>query len=362
MTPCAAQVLPITTLHWEKYIRQIGRANAELARFDGILQGILNPHVLLSPLTTNEAVLSSKIEGTRATLQEVLVFEANPKANNEKYNDIQEILNYRKAMAFAVDWLNDRHITLGMIKQTHYILLDGTRGENKMPGEFRNTQNWIGAPGSSIDQASFIPPSPLVLQECLDNFEKYLSYDEQDPLVQMAIIHAQFEIIHPFNDGNGRLGRMLIPLFLFQKKQLVLPMFYISAFLEKHRERYIATLKNITDNSDWDSWIIFFLDAISEQAKINTQKARAIIDLYESKKRRISELIRSQFVINVVDTIFKMPIFNTMDFVNASGIPKPSASRFIKILVENNILQLVEKGQGRKPSVMVFSKLFNIIK
>jgi Fic family protein len=306
--------------------------------------------------------LSSKIEGTRATLQEVLVFEASPNVSNEKYNDIQEILNYRKAMAFAVDWLNDRHITLGMLKQTHQILLDGTRGENKMPGEFRNTQNWIGAPGSTIDQASFVPPSPLVLQGCLDNFEEYLSYDEKDKLVQMAIIHAQFEIIHPFNDGNGRLGRMLIPLFLFQTKQLVLPMFYISAFFERHRDQYIAMLKNITDNNDWEGWILFFLEAVSQQAKINTEKAKAIIDLYESKKQMISKLIHSQFVIHVVDTIFKMPIFNTADFIKTSGIPKASASRFIKILVNNNILQLVEKGQGRRPSVMVFSKLFDIIK
>ena len=362
MKPCVAEILPIETLDWGRFVKLVGQANAELARFDGILQGVINPGVLLSPLSTNEAVLSSKIEGTQATLQEVLAFEAKPDIKNAKYNDIQEVLNYRKAMSFAVEWLQERSITLNMIKQAHKILLQGVRGETKTLRNFRTTQNWIGAPGSSMEQASFVPPSPITLQSSLDNFEQYLTYEELDTLVQMAIVHAQFEIIHPFNDGNGRVGRMLIPLFLYQKKMISSPMFYISEYFERHRNIYIEHLNNITSKNDWNAWILFFLQAITEQAKHNAEKAKAIIELYEIKKKRVTELIRSQFSIAVVDTLFKMPIFNTTDFINESKIPKASANRFLKIMTENEILTIVERGHGRIPSVLVFHKLFDIIK
>ena len=213
-----------------------------------------------------------------------------------------------------------------------------------------------------MEQASFVPPDPLTLQSSLDNFEQYLTYEELDTLVQMAIVHAQFEIIHPFNDGNGRVGRMLIPLFLYQKKMISSPMFYISEYFERHRNIYIEHLNNITSKNDWNAWILFFLQAITEQAKHNAEKAKAIIELYEIKKKRVTELIRSQFSIAVVDTLFKMPIFNTTDFINESKIPKAIANRFIKIMIENGILSIVEKGHGRTPSVLVFHKLFDIIK
>ncbi len=361
--PCIPESLPITSLNYGKYIRLIGQANAELARFDGLLQTIVNPAVLLSPLSTNEAVLSSKIEGTQVTLQEVLSFEARPDIKNTKYDDIFEILNYRKAMSFAFDWLTEkRPINLNMLKQVHKILLTDVRGKNKTPGEFRTTQNWIGSHGTDIGNARFVPPSPFIIQDYLENFERYITYDEVDPLVQLAIIHAQFEIIHPFNDGNGRVGRMLIPLFLFQKNMIVSPMFYISEYLEENRKRYVNELLNITDNKNWDNWVVFFLESIMEQAKRNTQKTKAILNLYEDMKKGVQEITHSQFTINIVDTLFKIPIFNTTDFITNSNIPKPSANRLLNLLVNNDILEVMEKGKGRAPNVYVFSNLYHIIK
>lgn len=361
--PCIPESLPITSLNYGKYLRLVGQANAELARFDGLLQTIVNPAVLLSPLSTNEAVLSSKIEGTQATLQEVLSFEAKPDIKNTKYEEIFEILNYRKAMSFAFDWLAEkRPINLNMLKQAHKILLTDVRGKNKTPGEFRTTQNWIGSHGTNIGDARFVPPSPFIIQDYLENFEQYIVYDEIDPLVQLAIIHAQFEIIHPFNDGNGRVGRMLIPLFLFQKGMIASPMFYISEYLEENRKKYVNELLYITDNKNWDNWVIFFLEAIREQAKRNTQKTKAILNLYEDMKKNVQEITHSQFTINIVDTLFKTPIFNTTDFITNSSIPKPSAGRFLNLLVNNNILEVMEKGKGRVPNVYVFSNLYHIIK
>ena len=362
MNPCIPDLLPIETLKWEKYVRYVGQANAELARFDGILQAIINPAVLLSPLSTKEAVLSSKIEGTQATLEEVLTFEAKPDLKSDKVDDIYEILNYRKAMAYAIDWLSDRNITLSMLKQTHALLLDSVRGQNKTPGQFRTIQNWIGSQGTPIEEAKFVPPDPLIIISSLENLEKYFTYDEVDPLVQMAIIHAQFEIIHPFLDGNGRLGRMLIPTFLYQKKVISSPMFYISEFLEENREEYALRLNRITLDKDWDGWVLFFLNAIIEQAKRNASKAKSILDLYEKKKKIITDITHSQYAINIVDTLFKMPLFNTSDFVKESKIPTASAKRYINILIEKNILSVIEKGKGRSASILNFNKLFEIIK
>lgn len=361
--PCIPERLPINSLKYGKYIRLVGQANAELARFDGLLQTIINPSILLSPMSTNEAVLSSKIEGTQATLQEVLSFEAKPDIKNTKYDEIFEILNYRKAMSFAFDWLVEkRPINLNMLKQTHKILLKDVRGKEKTPGEFRTTQNWIGSHGTNIGDARFVPPSPFVIQDYLENFEKYIVYDEVDPLVQLAIIHAQFEIIHPFNDGNGRVGRMLIPLFLFQKGMIASPMFYISEYLEENRKRYVNELKYITDNNNWDNWVVFFLEAIMEQAKRNTQKTKAILNLYEEMKRTVQEITRSQFTINIVDTLFNMPIFNTTDFIANSNIPKASALRFLNLLVSNNVLEIMEKARGSTPNIFVFGDLYSIVK
>jgi len=220
-------VLPLENLDLARLLPKIGPANAALARYDGLLQSVVNPAVLLSPLTQREAVLSSKIEGTQATVDEVLEFEAGMDFDAEKTKDIQEVVNYRKTLTLATSVVDQRPIGLNLLKQMHGVLMDSVRGANKTPGEFRREQNWIGGAGCTIDQASFVPPSPLQLLDHLQAWEAYLASSDVDVLLQCAVVHAQFELIHPFKDGNGRIGRLLIPLFLYQKRVLASPIFYL---------------------------------------------------------------------------------------------------------------------------------------
>ncbi len=212
-----------------------------------------------------------------------------------------------------------------------------------------------------MERADYVPPEPMRLMEFLSNFEKYIHYEEKDALVQLAIVHAQFEIIHPFVDGNGRLGRILIPLFLCEKKLLTIPMFYISEYLEANRDMYYDRLKTITHEKRWEEWIEFFLKAIVEQAKANSQKARAILELYEKKKERIHAITRSQYVIKILDTLFARPVFSTTDFIRESCIPKASAIRFIKLLEKEGVISILRKGGGRKANIFIFNKLLQII-
>lgn len=263
MQPYTPAALPLAGLDYARLIGKIGPANAALARYDGLLQSVINPGVMLSPLTNREAVLSSKIEGTQATVDEVLEYEAGLNFEGEKAQDIQEIVNYRKTLVIASDYVQERPISLALVKQMHAVLMDSVRGANKAPGEFRRDQNWIGPAGCTIEQASFVPPSPLRLLDHLQAWEDYLASTDFDLLVQVAVVHAQFELIHPFKDGNGRIGRLLIPLFLYQKRALASPMFYLSDYLESHRDLYYARLQGISREGDWTGWIAFFLQAIT---------------------------------------------------------------------------------------------------
>lgn len=350
--------LPIQNLKWELFVHLIGKANAEIARFDGLLQTIPNPSVLLSPLTTNEAVLSSRIEGTQATLKEVLEFEANPRKETKKYEDIQEVINYRKALREAIDEMEKYSLSTRVIKKAHEILLQGVRGENKDRGNFRRQQVFIGKPGATVEQATYIPPSAEKIDDLMSNLEKYIHGEEKDLLVHLAIIHAQFEMIHPFMDGNGRVGRMIMPLFLYFKKTISYPSFYLSEYLESHRDEYYKALLDISENDNWDGWIIFFLQAVVVQSKVNIIKAKKIVALYDYKKQKITELTKSQFGIKILDALFVKPIFQSGDFIRISKIPQASAMRYIKILEKNDVISSNKKERYR---TYFFNKLLKIV-
>ena len=360
MMPYQPTSLPLDGLDYQRLFALVGEANAELARYDGLLQGVVNPSVMLSPLTTEEAVLSSKIEGTQATVDEVLEQEAGLIKEGEKYNDIQEIINYREALRSAHDHLSERPITLSFVRELHKILLNSVRGQDKTPGEFRKDQNWIGTAGCTIEQASFVPPNPLQLKDHLDAWQQYMVSNDIDLLLQTAVIHAQFELLHPFKDGNGRIGRILIPLFLYQKKKLSQPMFYLSAYLEAHRDEYYLRLQNISRKGDWNGWIAFFLQAIIEQAKFNNTKVKAIMGLYDEMKTQIHEITHSQYTVHLLDAIFDRPIFQTTDFVARSQINKKTAMALLKQLKDANILAELREGSGRRSAVLCFPRLLNI--
>lgn len=363
MEPCIPDRLPLEGINWEPLIPLIGKANRDLAYFNGVLFGISNPDVLLSPLTTQEAVLSSKIEGTQATLGEVLKFEAGEEPEGEsRRQDIEEIINYRRSMRVAENELQTRPFSINLLKKLHYELLAGVRGRDKARGEFRNVQNWIGAPSCPIEKAQFVPPIPESIMDYIDNWEKYWHLDRPDVLVQLAIIHAQFEIIHPFLDGNGRLGRMIIPLFLYEKKILSQPEFYISAYLEDHRDEYIERLRSLCFQPNaWNPWIEFFLKALGEEALVNAEKGRQIIKLYERLKGQVIELTHSQFAVPMLDQIFKQPVFRSKIFDQLPSMPtKAAIFTLLNKLKEGGILQVLRKGSGRRPQVMALIELINL--
>lgn len=361
--PHVPQMLPHKDVEWEPLIPLIGQANRALAHYDGALYGVPNPAVLLSPLTTQEAVLSSKIEGTRATLGDVLKFEAGEEPKQESRRlDIQEIDNYRKALRAAEAELETRPFNLNLLLRLHSILLNSVRGRDKGRGQFRTIQNWIGEPGTPMEKAAYIPPEPLSLPKLLDNWEKYYHMERPDPLVQLAVVHAQFEIIHPFLDGNGRLGRILIPLFLYERKVLRQPMFYLSGYLDAHRDEYIDTLRGLGNSKgSWNRWISFFLIALIEQAKQNAEKARAIMDLYERLKLRVLELTHSRFAVPMLDVLFTRPVLRSSEFEAHSGMPsKPMIMNMLTKLKNDGILKTVSAGSGRRAQVLALTELINL--
>lgn len=361
--PYQPDALPLSNLDYRLLLPLVGKANAELARYDGLLQGIPNPAVMLSPLTTQEAVLSSRIEGTQATVDEVLEHEAGLLKEGEKSLDIQEISNYRKALFEARSYLAEYPIRLSFILSLHKILLNSVRGENKSPGEFRRDQNWIGSYGCTIEEASFVPPSPLQLLSYLQSWETYLDGDDIDFLIQTAVMHAQFELLHPFKDGNGRIGRILIPLFLYQKGVLSQPMFYLSEYLESHRTEYYERLKAISAEGDWNGWIAFFLHAVSLQAQGNSKRVIAIKNLYDAMKLRINELTRSQYSVHLLDAVFSKPVFRTTDLIDQLhddfGIHKKTVPGLLRSLREGGILKELQPASGNRPAVLCFPELIN---
>lgn len=351
--------LPLDKLNWESFIQYIGSANREVAKFDSFLQSIPNSRVLLSPLLVKEAVLSSKIEGTQATLEEVLEFEANPQINNKKYEDIQEIINYRRAMDMAILELKELPLSGRLIKKIQKTLLQGTRGEGKDPGNFRTGTVFIGKKSLGIKGASYIPPEPQNIGNLFSDFENYIHYDEKDYLVQLAIIHAQFEIIHPFWDGNGRVGRILMPLFLYYKKILHSPMFYLSEYFEVNRTEYYERLQNISKNNDWEGWIKFFLIATEKQSKKNTEKIKNILSLYNKLKEEVIKIPTPKNSIKVLDFIFSIPIFDSSEFSKKTEIDKTACFRIIKYLLNKNIISSNRKAKNR---TYFFNGLIDIIK
>jgi Fic family protein len=363
MQPYKPQKLPIENMDWKPLITLVGRANSELSKYDGLLKGIPNPHVLLSPLTIQEATLSSSIEGTQATISEVLEKEAGKSYSEEKQNDIQEIINYRTAMLAAEEMLKKRpFIHLNMIRELHSILLSGVRGQNKARGQFRLEQNWIGSPGCSIKEAKYIPPSPMDLMEALDNWEKYVNSDDIDILIQLSFVHAQFEIIHPFKDGNGRIGRILIPIFLFARKYLTCPVFYLSEYLENNRSEYYRRLNDITRKNDWQGWTVFFLNAIIKQAQGNSIKAEKIISLYKEMKEKIPLCVHSQYASYIADSLFMRPIFNSVQFMENTKIEsRGTANKMLSKLVQEGILTISRKPTGRNAAIYSFDDLIDIV-
>lgn len=354
---------PPKQLDWSRIIPLIGPASAALARYDGLLSAIPNADVLLSLLTTQEAVLSSQIEGTQATMGEVLEYEAGGRTESlapKKIDDIHEIINYRSAMREAVDQLQKLPLCQRVIKQVHSTLLEGVRGHDKARGKYKPVPNYIGPHGCSLNEARFVPIAPEHVNEGMSQWEKYLHASAPDRLVQLAVAHAEFEALHPFLDGNGRLGRMLIPLYLYERKLLHAPMFYLSEYLEANRQEYYDRLLAVSDKDDWTGWCRFFLEALQRQARGNEAKARRILTLYEEKKGWMVKTTHSQYAIVALDFLFSTPVFSSSQFVTGASIPAPTARRILKLCREKKLLKPLREASGQRAAVLAFPELLNI--
>lgn len=359
--------LPLTTIDMTSHVKELGVANRELARYDGIIETLPNPDLLLSPFMAQEAVLSSRIEGTQASLDEVYEKDSGISFGVERQADIQEINNYRKALVHAARSLQDRPLTLMLLREIHEILLNGVRGSSRTPGYFRTIQNWIGMRNSTLETATYIPPSPAYVDMLMNNWLHYVvEYEDVDPLIQAAVMHAQLEMIHPFLDGNGRMGRLLIPLFLYKRGVIHLPIFYMSAYLESNRDEYCDNLNRITGKNDWESWIRFFLNGVAQQARQNTTQARAALKLYDELKSEIREATHSEYAMLVLDMLFRMPTYSIPHMIDRIRDKHPDCNittlrNILKRIADADIVECYRKGAGRRPDIYRLSRLMDIV-
>ena len=353
---------PPQNLDWARLVPAIGRAHSAVAAYGAMLESMPNTNVLVSPLATQEAIDSNRIEGTQTTLAQVLTFQADEDHaidDPARRNDAGEVINYRIALDTATRQLERMPLSLRLVRDAHRVLMRGVRGQDKLPGEYRRIPNsvWIGPPGSTIENADFVPCPVEHLPVTLDAWEKYIHSDEPDSLVQLAIVHAEFESIHPFMDGNGRIGRLIVPIYMVEKGILEAPHFYISGFLDRHRDEYYRRLQAVSREEDWTGWSEFFLTAIADQANANLSRARNILALYNGLKERVVDETRSQYGIRALDWIFEKPIFLSSDFVRKSEIPAATASRILRVLRDGDVLTVLEEARGRRPALLAFTSL-----
>jgi len=350
-------------IDYESLIRIIGEAHGAIGELNGLLRkNILSPELLSQPLLTKEAVLSSRIEGTQATLEDVFEYEARLESKNkESHQDITEIINYRRAMNFAVEELKNKPINQNFLKKLHYLLLDSSRGASKDRGEFRAGQVYIGMPGAGIEDASYVPPPPEDLAALLGDWEKYINSNlEKDTLIQIAVAHYQLEAIHPFRDGNGRVGRLLIPLFLYQRDLLSSPLLYISEYFEKNRHDYYAYLRGVTEKGEWSQWLKFFLLALITQSLKTQNSILKILALNDRLKKEIAAA-NSVHAVDLLDLLFFSPMITFAKIKDKLKTKNPQTiynllEKFIKMGI------LFEEPGRQRNRVFVFKELLEILK
>jgi Fic family protein len=331
-----ANVPPDPPIHFDaEMAKLLSDADRALGRLDGVASVLPNPDLFVAMYVRHEAVLSSQIEGTQSTLEDVLEFEVEgPKTDEVK--DVDEVVNYVAAMKHGLGRLPTLPLSLPLLREIHAELLKGVRGEERQPGEFRTTQNWIGPSGCTLNQAEFVPPPPHEMQEALANLERFLHERNILPvLVHCAVAHAQFETIHPFLDGNGRVGRLLITLLLCERAVLQKPLLYLSYYLKSRRLEYYDRLMAIRTDGDWEGWIKFFLKGVFEVSKASTMTARAILDLRERFRSLLTD--RSN-ALRLLDHLFESPIITMRLAEKHLGCSYVTATRVVGELKDVGVL------------------------
>lgn len=320
-------------------------ADQAIGRLDGVAQTLPNPDLFVAMYVRREAVDSSQIEGTQSSLQDVLAFELDPAIMNIP-DDVEEVVNYVRAMNFGLDRLDTLPLSLRLIREIHAELLHGVRGADKSPGEFRASQNWIGPSNVPLSKATFVPPPMPEMHQALDDFERFLHRDDAMPaLVRCGIAHVQFETIHPFLDGNGRVGRLLIAFLLVHRGVLHRPLLYLSAYLKHRRSEYYDRLMAVRTRGDWEGWLRFFLHGIAVTAEEATFTARAIVQLREDHRAQLQVHGSGINEFRLLDLLFQRPLVNARLVSTELGVSDVTASRAITRLVE---LHLLEEITGRR--------------
>lgn len=340
---------PDVPLHDMALLRALSDADRAIGELAGLGRTMPNPQLLIQPFIRREAVLSSKIEGTQTGIADLYAFEAGqlPLPGMEArapQDDAREVLNYVEALEYGLERRNTLPISLRLIKEIHYRLLRGVRGERSYPGEFRTTQNWIG--GATLSSAVFVPPPPAEMHELLNDLEKYIHRPhDYPPLVRLAIIHQQFETIHPFVDGNGRTGRLLMSLLLVHWDMLPLPLLYLSAFFEKHRQEYYDLLLAVSEEGAWRDWVMFFLRGVAEQSTDAITRAKKLQDLRDGWRDKLMQSTSSTKLLVLADSLFESPIITMREAQSLLDVTHRTAQLSIDKLVEQGILQLFYKSR-----------------
>lgn len=360
MDPWIPSGLPPRDINYGALFHLSNSATAALAKFDGIMGSIRQPGLLLVPLLTEEAVLSSRIEGTQATVEDV--FEAQAGTENPGLRlDLEEVTNCVKAISLTMQAVKEQPVTLGLVKEAHKVLMTGVRGQSKNPGKFRTKQNFIARDGATIDEATFVPPSSVGLDAHMQEWQDYLRRDDEDPVVQTAVMHAYFECLHPFEDGNGRLGRLLIPFQLCRRGTMSNATFFMSGYLERNRPEYYERLGRVSQLNDWTGWIDFFMRAVHAQAAENVVRGEGINELYRRTHDQVPKIVASSHAAPLVEFLFTAPIFSIANIVSATTIPAPTAQGLIRALVADGMVKVHQAGSGRRATVYVFTELFKAL-
>ena len=336
-------------------------ADRKLGRLDGITQILPNPELFVTMYVRKEAVLSSQIEGTQASFADVLSAEYN-QAEDQRRDDIGEISNYVRAMNWGLNELSHFPLSLRLIRNIHKELLQNTRGSHRNPGEFRNSQNWIGPAGCTLNDATFVPPSVPEMEKALGDLELYFYEDDGLPaLVKIALIHAQFETIHPFLDGNGRMGRLLITFWLCQQEILTKPLLYLSYYFKQNRAEYYDRLMDVRKKGNWEDWIKFFLRGVAEVADESTASAKAILNLKEtcsaSLYKKDSNNSNYQRLLNA---LFERPYIQRNDVISLLGVSNPTAGSILDVFCETDILRDLTPHKSRN-KLYVFAEYLSIL-
>jgi Fic family protein len=342
----------------DNLVNRLSEADRALGTLNGMGDTLPNPHLLIVPFTRREAVLSSRIEGTMASLSDLFQFEAGKETAVP--GDVREVANYVRALEHGLQRLSDLPLSARLARELHEHLLRGVRGQHYTPGEFRTSQNWIGPPGCTLNEATFVPPPPDEMPALLTDWERFLHARSRfPPLIECALMHYQFEVIHPFLDGNGRVGRLLITLYLMARRHLSQPLLCLSAFFEAHRDEYYQRLLAVSRRGDWEGWLDFFLRGVAEQSGDAVDRSRRILNLREDYRERLLAAKAPASAVRLIDAFFRSPVLTIPTAASAIGVTYAAAASALDRLMQAGMV--TELGPFKRGRVFFAEELLRRI-